>query len=115
MTAPSAWRATLPVSRTSLRPPQSISSRCILNIDIFLLSRGRFAEEKSAAQTQTLDQVFVARLILGLHVIEQAAALRDHLDQPAPRVIVLRVGLEVLGQIGDALREHGHLHLRRAR
>src|SRR5437762_953528 len=32
MTAPSAWRAILPVSRTSLRPPQFISCRAILNI-----------------------------------------------------------------------------------
>ena len=32
--APSAWRAILPVSRTSLRPPESSSTRWISNIAI---------------------------------------------------------------------------------
>src|SRR6185437_7748700 len=32
---PSAWRATLPVSRVSGRPPQSSSTRCISNIASF--------------------------------------------------------------------------------
>jgi hypothetical protein len=38
MTAPSAWRATLPVSMMSGRPPQSISRLVILNIFFYCLS-----------------------------------------------------------------------------
>jgi len=37
-TAASAWRATRPVSRVSLRPPHSISTRCVSNI-WYLVSR----------------------------------------------------------------------------
>ena len=51
------------------------------------------------------DQVGVALLVLRFEIIEQAAALVDHHQQAAARMVVLRVGLEMLGQVADALGE----------
>src|SRR6185369_10901178 len=69
----------------------------------------RCRAETSAAQTQALNQSLITRLVLALHIVEQATALRHHLDQPTPRMIVLGVGFEVIGQVGDALGKHSHL------
>src|SRR5207248_6004502 len=63
---------------------------------------------------QTVDQLAVPGGILRLEVIEQPPALADELEQSAPRVVVLLVRLEVLGQVMDALGEQRDLHLRRA-
>src|SRR6202008_1489826 len=84
-----------------------------------ILSRLSWAEcpdaaRVSAPQTQTRNQSVVTRLVLVLDVIQKAPALRHHLDQAAARVVILRVGLEMLGQVGDALGEHGHLNLGRS-
>src|SRR5579871_3142760 len=67
----------------------------------------------SAAQAQARNQRFVALDVLRLHIVEQAATLRHHLDHAAAGMIVLGVGLEVLGEVGDALRQDRDLHLRR--
>ena len=40
--------------------------------------------------------------------------LADELEQPAAGVVVFDMRLEVLGQIVDAFRKNGHLHLRRS-
>ena len=57
----------------------------------------------------------VAPLVGALEVIEQLAALRDHLEQAAPRMIVLHMGLEVIGQGGDPFGQDRDLHLGRTR
>src|SRR5918992_4118750 len=64
------------------------------------------------AEPESLNGRAVALEILPLQVIEQAAAAADQLEQAAAAVMVLGVGLEVLGQLGDAVGEQGHLHLR---
>ena len=69
---------------------------------------------RSAAQTQLADQRFVTFGVDRFEIIEKTAALRNQLDQAAARMVVLGVGLEVFGQVGNALREHRHLHFRRA-
>src|SRR5690606_32287732 len=46
-----------------------------------------------------------------LEVVEQAAPEPDHLEQPATRVVILRVGLQVLGEVRDPLRQQGDLDL----
>src|SRR3546814_7515341 len=56
----------------------------------------------------------VARGILAMQVIEQAAAAVDHLQQTTTAVVVVLVGLEVLGQVHDAGGEQGDLDFRRA-
>ena len=47
-------------------------------------------------------------------MVEKGPALRDHVEQAAARVVVLLVGLEVLGQVGDPFGEDRDLDLRRA-
>src|SRR5688572_26333314 len=64
------------------------------------------------ANAQRLTDRPVTVDVLALEVIEQAAALANQHQQPAPRVMVLRVHLEVLGEVGDALRKESDLHLR---
>ena len=65
------------------------------------------------ADTQLGDQGTIALDILLHEIVEQAAALTDHLVQTAAGVIVLRVLLEVLGQLSDTLGEDGDLDFRR--
>ena len=64
------------------------------------------------AQAQTIDDLVVALNIRFLQVIQQASSLRDHFQQAAPRVIILLMRLEMLGQVVDSLAEKRHLHLR---
>ena len=66
-------------------------------------------------EAETLDQLVVAVGILAPEVLEQPAPPPDHLEQAAARVVVLRVRLEVLGQVGDAGRQQRDLDLRGSR
>ena len=50
-TAPSAWRAILPVSSTSLRPAQSSSSRWISNIHSSSLGKGEVQGQSKTARS----------------------------------------------------------------
>src|SRR5687768_9386529 len=68
----------------------------------------------SAAQSEPRNQHLVARFVLRLQIVEQATALRDELQEAAPRMVVLHVALEVLGQIGDALRKDRYLDFGRS-
>src|SRR5262249_37391960 len=72
------------------------------------------ARHFSAANTQPLDQRLVTRLIDAGEIIEQLATLGHELEQSTPGMIVLDVGLEMLGEAVDALRQDRHLHLRRS-
>src|SRR5689334_8791139 len=71
--------------------------------------RKRPARNKSSANTELLDQVLVARFIGATQIIEELAALAHHLEQSTTRVVVLDVGLEMLGEIVDALGQDRHL------
>src|SRR3546814_18608513 len=44
-------------------------------------------------------------------LVQQPAALADHLQEALPGMMVLAVGLEVLGEVLDALGEEGDLDL----
>ena len=59
------------------------------------------------------DDGTIALDVLLHEVVEQAAALTDHLVQAAAGVVILRVDLEVLGELVDALGENGDLDLGR--
>jgi len=63
------------------------------------------------AQFQFLRDRLVAAEIRGLQIIQQAAALANHHQESAPRAVVLFVGLQMLGQMVDALRQQGNLHI----
>src|SRR5690606_30650921 len=58
---------------------------------------------RSAADPELLDDLLVTRVILPLDVVQKLTALADHLEQPAARVIVLLVRLEMLRQTVDPL------------
>ena len=66
-------------------------------------------------QIQLVDYLLVALAFRAVEIIEQAAALRDHFQKAAPRRMVLRVGLEVFGQLRDPLRQQRHLNVSAAR
>jgi len=54
-------------------------------------------------------------VVFSLEVIEHLAALADELQQPAPRMMVLDVRLEVVGQPVYPGREQCDLHFRGTR
>src|SRR5262245_12278106 len=68
----------------------------------------------SAAQAETVDERLVACRIRLLQIVEQLAALIDHLEQSPAGVMVARVCGEVLGESLDACRQQRDLDLRRA-
>ena len=48
-----------------------------------------------------------------MQIVKNLAALRDELEQSPSRMVVLDVGLEMFGQVGDPFRQNGDLNLRR--
>lgn len=68
---------------------------------------------KSLPDAQLADQRTVPADVAGTQIVEQAAALANQHQQAAARVEVLRVDLEVLGQLLDALGEQCDLHFGR--
>ena len=65
------------------------------------------------AQFQLFRNGLVAAQILALQIIQQAPALADHHQQPAARAVIFFVGLQMLRQMIDALRQQRDLHVRR--
>src|SRR5690606_21329055 len=55
----------------------------------------------------------VPRDVGGLQVLQQALALTDHEHQTTTRVVIVLVGLQVLGQVLDAVRQERGLDLGR--
>src|SRR5436190_24057713 len=70
--------------------------------------------EGSAAQPDASDQSLVTRRARLLEIIQQTAPLADHDEQSAPRVEILFVCRQVIGQVADALTQDGDLNLRRS-
>ena len=67
-----------------------------------------------AAQAETVNQVMIGFDIATLQIIEQTSALRDHLEQAAPRMIIFLVRSEMIGQIVDTTSQKRDLNLRRS-
>src|SRR5258706_6026470 len=67
------------------------------------------------AQAEALDQRAVGLDVLALEVVEQAAALAHHGEQPAARMEILDVRLEMLGEHVDPLGEERDLNFGRTR
>src|SRR5688572_13841946 len=61
------------------------------------------------AQSKALDHRAILVRVFALQVIEELAALADHLEQAATRMEILDVRLEVLRQAVDALGEERNL------
>jgi len=69
-----------------------------------LLFKASLSEfERSDDRSVTLD-------ILRLEIVEKPSAATDHLQQPAPRMIVVLVLLEVLVEVIDALGKKRDLY-----
>src|SRR5205814_10329947 len=66
-----------------------------------------------SADTELVEHHPVAPAVLTLEVLEEPPPLSDQHQQTPPRVMVLRVGLEVLGESIDSLRQERDLHLGR--
>lgn len=63
------------------------------------------------ADSQAVDQVFIAVEIRLLKIIQESTTLAYEFQKTTARVVILLVGLEMLGQIADPLAKYGHLHL----
>ena len=53
----------------------------------------------------------VALDVRTLQIIEQTAALRDHLEQAPPRVVILLMDFEMFGELVDPLAKQSYLNL----
>src|SRR5205085_3492664 len=67
------------------------------------------------AKTELRDEIGVTLFVFLTQVIEKRTALVDQHQEAAARMVVLRVALEVLGEVLDALGEDCDLHLGRTR
>jgi hypothetical protein len=66
------------------------------------------------ANAELVDDGAIALEVRLLEVIEKAAAPADELQKAAAAVMILRVRLEVLGQVGDSIGKKRNLHFRGA-
>src|SRR5690606_4115821 len=66
-------------------------------------------------EPESLDQLLVARRIVPAQILEQPTSLTHDAEQTASRVVILRMRLEVLRQLVDALGQERDLDLGRAR
>jgi len=55
------------------------------------------------AQSQSSDDFVILLDVRLLQVVEQTSPVLDHFQQPAPRMIVFLMCLEVLGEFANAL------------
>src|SRR2546428_640078 len=70
--------------------------------------------DSSATNIMLFEQRLVTRLILPLEVIEQRTARGHQLQKTTTRMVVLHVGFEMSGEVGDAFRQDRNLNLGRA-
>jgi hypothetical protein len=66
------------------------------------------------AQAETVNQIMIGFYIAAFQIIEQTSALRDHLEQATPRMIIFLVRSEMFGQIVDTTGQKRDLNLRRS-
>ena len=100
----------LTASTSSGARPRSLIAKQIEGKD-----RAKCAREardlRSATDVVLLEHGLVARLVLLLDVVKERAARGHELQEAAARMIVLAVGLEVLGEVGNAFRQDRDLNL----
>src|SRR5688572_20541901 len=142
MTAPVAWRAISPVSRISRWRPQISDFLTWFKVRPLKKKRPRFAVEINwtggerpagdtppayptvhmrrkasamlLAQPETIDQPTVFVDVRALEIIEELAPAAHHPQQPAPRMVILDVRLEMLGKVRNARRQQRDLNLGRS-
>ena len=94
------------------RLPGSESSGHVVSI-VVSIREGAGDASRSPANTEPVDQLLVPVWVDGFDVIEQAAPLAHQLEQAPPRMVILGVGLEVIGEIGNPLGQDRDLDFRR--
>ena len=77
----------------------------------FEVSRYTFGTFPLSTKAEASHYLVVALDVCTLQIIEQTATLRDHLEQAAPRVIVLLMDFEMFGELVDPLAEQSYLNL----
>src|SRR4051794_23379347 len=77
-------------------------------------ARRRVAVRGSSTQAEALHDGAVTLDVGLLEIVQEPPALADEQQQATTAVVVVLVLLEVLGQVGDAVREQRDLHLRGA-
>jgi hypothetical protein len=75
----------------------------------------KLVELRLAAQAQPAYEAPVTLNVLFLQVLQEPAALPNHLQEPPPRMEIVLVLTHVLGQMPDAAGEQRDLYLRRPR
>jgi len=71
------------------------------------------AAKRLTPETEFLKKSAVSIHVLVPEIVEQAAALAHDLEQTTAGMVILAVGLEMLLEAGDPLREEGDLNLGR--
>lgn len=61
-------------------------------------------------ESKILDKLPISLDVCFLQMIEKTSALPYHLEQTATAMMILRMSLEVIGQIIDALSQNRDLH-----
>src|SRR4029434_9407888 len=69
---------------------------------------------KLLPDSEAPNEFGVAVRILALEIVEESASLADQLQKASPGMMVLRMYLEMLGQVIDALAQERHLNFRRS-
>jgi len=64
-----------------------------------------------STKTKASHYLVVALDVCTLQIIEQTAALRDHLEEAPPRVVILLMDFEMFGELVDPLAEQSYLNL----
>src|SRR5690348_6061324 len=72
-------------------------------------------QRRSATQPQSLDHLLVTVGVRALQIVELAAALADHDQEAAPRMEILGMAGQVIGQVLYALAQDRDLHFGRSR
>jgi hypothetical protein len=100
----------LPVSSSKFSCQFCRGWNCDLNFELGI-GNWKLPISSLLPDSQPLNQLGVARGVFALEVIEQPSALAYELEQTAPRVMILRVRLEMFGEVIDAFAEDGDLNL----
>ena len=114
-TRPSAGRGVARGGRRSLRRRDAVWRAWRPALRHSVVFSGAILRSRLLAQAQLADDLLVTVEVLALQVVQQAAALADHLQQTLSRVVVLGVDLEVLGQVLDSPGEQRDLDFRATR
>src|SRR5258708_3519894 len=77
-------------------------------------ARGCARELRSATNVMLFEQRLVTRFVLLLDVIEKRTTRGHQLQKATTRMVVLHVGFEMSGEVGDAFRQDRDLNLGRA-